>query len=1270
VQTNQTHMKTTIQLSHLIRIGSLLLVLAAAVSPARAATTGQWDFDAGDLSATIGLDLGFRDGDTQSGTQFGTTTTFGIANINGEVAKVMKFPKTLTINGGYAFYPGANANGGGNLLNQYTIVMDVYFPSGSSGKNRALVQTDAGGNAEFFVNSGNGIGADGGPFTGNVTPDEWHRLAFAVDLAANPAVVAKFIDGVKVGEDSLSAGPAVDSRFAVSPFDAAFFNDDSGETEVGYVNSLQIRDEKMSDVLVAALGGPTAAGILTGPPPNPYFVSLDPSPETARIPSRSTVSPRPQIQVVIEDGQTALDTASVRLQIDSGSIVTPTAVKVGTTTTVTYTPPGFLSPGLHRASISFSDDSMPPKSLGTQWQFAVGPYVGLPAEAAGPLGSGNTPGFLVRTAQASTTNVIPNVNSFGRAIRQLNGTLTDTDGVIVPNLAFAGPNPDGSYNADTINFHLSGPDVGVFTSDLPFPGIPGIEGSRNVFATEVVGFLELTAGVHHLGVSVSTARTDSNDDDGYTLYGGKDARNILSTVVGSFFRGNDVPAFATSFTTNDFTIVAPVDGIYSYRLVHFQNGDDASLEFYSIDDATGQKILINDPADGRAIKAYRFSTAPFSNKPYVAQIDPTPGGSGVSPLLPIQVLVIDALTQLDLNSVQLSLNGTSVSAATSKVKVNGRTTINYQPNATRTNPTNQLHLGYSDNSSPSPLSFTNDWAFTSAINAVGQNTVSGQWDFNFCDLSATIGKPLQYFDGPNGATAQTTVFGTCASLGVPLINGENANIMQVSGDTGPGSRNLAYVMDHGIKPNGGGTRVNQYTLIYDVMIASTGAGAASMLQVTDPDVNVSDGDLFWQGNNFGQGANGYIGTGAFTPGAWHRVIAAYDEAASPPVVTKYVDGIKQDDWTANQGLDNNRRAMLPTALLFADGDQDERRQWWVSSVQVREGKLTDAQMAALGGPSANKIPVVIPETTVTGQWDFDQGNLAATVGKPLQYFDGPTGATATETTFGTCSSMGVALINGQDAHIMHVPGETGPGSRNLAYIMDHGIKPNGGGTRVNQYTLIYDVMVGTTGAGAASMLQVTDPDVNLSDGDLFWQGNNFGQGGNGYIGTGAFTPGAWHRVIAAYNEAAIPPVVTKYVDGIFQDDWTANQGLDNNRRAMLPTALLFADGDQDERREWWVDSIQVRAGALSKAEMAALGGASGNGIPVSITLPLLPPAARISSIVAGSNLRLSWPASLTGYTLESTPSLSTPSWQPVGGVVGNCATVPISAGPRFYRLRQ
>jgi hypothetical protein len=478
-------------------------------------------------------------------------------------------------------------------------------------------------------------------------------------------------------------------------------------------------------------------------------------------------------------------------------------------------------------------------------------------------------------------------------------------------------------------------------------------------------------------------------------------------------------------------------------------------------------------------------------------------------------------------------------------------------------------------------------------------------------------------------------------------------------------------MDHGIAPNGGGTRVNQYTLIMDVIVGATGPGAASMLQISSLD-NMDDGDLFWQGNNFGQGIGGYNGTGAFTPGEWHRVVAAYDMAATPPVVTKFVDGIKQDDWTANQGLDNPRRALQPTAILFADGDvpnPDERREWWVNSIQIRPGKMSDVEIALLAGPSASGIPLYVLPSNVSGQWDFDRGDLAATIGKPLQYFDGPTGLTAGGTRFGITGEgdfADIPSIDGQPARIMYVPGDV---VREIGYIMDHGIPPNGGGTRVNQYTLIMDVLVGATGPGAASMLQISSLN-NMDDGDLFWQGNNFGQGIGGYNGTAAFTPGVWHRVAAAYNMAADPPVVTKYVDGVFQDDWTANQSLDNPRRALQPTAILFADGDvpnPDERREWWVNSIQIRSGALSKQELEALGGPSAAGIPILVSVA---PRPRLVAVPSGNNLTISWDASVAGFSLETTTTLTNPTWSTVSEVVNNSATIPIGPGNQFFRLKK
>src|ERR1051325_2978146 len=143
---------------------------------------------------------------------------------------------------------------------------------------------------------------------------------------------------------------------------------------------------------------------------------------------------------------------------------------------------------------------------------------------------------------------------------------------------------------------------------------------------------------------------------------------------------------------------------------------------------------------------------------------------------------------------------------------------------------------------------------------------------------------------------------------------------------------------------------------------------------------------------------------------------------------------------------------------------------------------------------------------------------------------GPAGLTAAGTQFGLTTSFGIPGMGGLPVPVMRVPGDL---DRHIGYVMTHGIVANGGGTKVNQYTFIADVMVATNGPGAAAILQISSLD-NTDDGDLFWQANQFGQGGNGFIGTGAFTPGVWHRIVAAYDESAVPPVVTKFVDGIFQ----------------------------------------------------------------------------------------------------------------------------------------
>lgn len=834
----------------------------------------------------------------------------------------------------------------------------------------------------------------------------------------------------------------------------------------------------------------------------------------------------------------------------------------------------------------------------------------LPASAALPTNSVSNPGFVVRTAQASTNYAV--ANNFNRALRQINGLLTDSGGSTITNIAIPGTNSLGAYHTELVDFERDAFPVDIrdadgntifalFGSEL-FPGIPGEELETSQFATEVITLVVLPAGTNTLAISTAADRTDVNDDDGYSLFVGANPRDYFAMKVADFQRAGAAPFSGNQNVENLIEVVAPVAGAYPFRILHWQQTRGTSLHFYTADTNTAIRLLVNDPFDSTALRAYRNSTSAAFNSPYVAEVSPVPGSAGNGAAAAVEATLLDGTATVVLGSVQLSVNGSPVTPQV-LTKNGNRTTVQFAPSGAWTLANNTVKLVYTDSAA---ASHTNTWSFEVNLSGGSATRVTGQWDFDFGDLRPTVGNALQYFDptfdGPGGSSGNKTAFGTCTDLGVPTINGQEAVVMQVPGDL---DRRIGYVMSHGISPNGGGTRVNQYTLIMDVLVSP--GGAAALLQTSSLN-NTDDGDLFWQGNNFGQGTGGYNGYGTFTPSEWHRMAVAYDLAANPPVVTKYVDGIKQDDWIYTTGtnlahsLDAPRRALQPTAILFGDGDQDERHTLWVNSIQIRAGKLSDAEMVALGGPDARGIPQSIPQSTVAGQWDFNGGDLRPTIGEALRYFDptfdGPTGTNANLTQFGSCSALGQPLINGEDANIMQVPGDL---TRNIGYVMTHRIAPNGGGTRVNQYTLIMDILMSP--GGAAALLQTSSLN-NSDDGDLFWQGNNVGQGTGGYNGYGTFTPGEWHRMAVAYDLAANPPVVTKYVDGIKQDDWIYTTGtnlahsLDAPRRAMQPTAILFGDGDQDERHTLWVNSIQVRSGKLSDAEMVLLGGPSAAGIPV------------------------------------------------------------------------
>jgi hypothetical protein len=153
--------------------------------------------------------------------------------------------------------------------------------------------------------------------------------------------------------------------------------------------------------------------------------------------------------------------------------------------------------------------------------------------------------------------------------------------------------------------------------------------------------------------------------------------------------------------------------------------------------------------------------------------------------------------------------------------------------------------------------------------------------------------------------------------------------------------------------------------------------------------NGSDGDVFINPQG-GVGISG-IYNGNVGLDTWRRVAFAFDLSGpgQAPVLTKFIDGVKVGNQTTGLSGPDGRFSLDPFALLFADqdGDTDDL---YVSSVQFSSGRRPDAFIAALGGPSAAKIPGCIRANNQGGNVV-----ISWTGGVPLEGADNLTGPWST-----------------------------------------------------------------------------------------------------------------------------------------------------------------------------------------------------------------------------------------------------------------------------------
>jgi len=216
----------------------------------------------------------------------------------------------------------------------------------------------------------------------------------------------------------------------------------------------------------------------------------------------------------------------------------------------------------------------------------------------------------------------------------------------------------------------------------------------------------------------------------------------------------------------------------------------------------------------------------------------------------------------------------------------------------------------------------------------------GLWEFNASDpLSATVGAPLE-------------------------IVGSAQNIAGISAEDGTISigEGSYYICRHGIAPNGGGAKVNEWTLLIDFWyppssLSDPPNGFNDLFQ-TDP-TNADDSD--WTINSsggIGIGAVGYCDAFGYTTQAttWYRMVVVVDNGVRHDL---YIDGV--EIFKGNeQGIDG-RFSLADTILLFAAGNNQDGDDATinVSTVAIWDVPLSSNEIFTLGYAGESVFPETI-----------------------------------------------------------------------------------------------------------------------------------------------------------------------------------------------------------------------------------------------------------------------------------------------------------------------
>jgi len=298
------------------------------------------------------------------------------------------------------------------------------------------------------------------------------------------------------------------------------------------------------------------------------------------------------------------------------------------------------------------------------------------------------------------------------------------------------------------------------------------------------------------------------------------------------------------------------------------------------------------------------------------------------------------------------------------------------------------------------------------------------------------------------------------------------------------------------------------------------------------------------------------------------------------------------------------------------------------------------------------------------EWNFANSNLVPALGKGvLAYADGAT--TSNLTVFGTTDGTTIPHIGGKPAKYLRAPAFTGISNGFTATFTDS--PPNGDGSYINQYTMIFDVLLPAP-INWFPFFNTSPSNASGNDADFYVAPDgSLGIFAIGYSATGIIAANTWYRIAFAANLSA--GTVTYYLNGA--PVFTGNAAIDDRHSVYSNTnpghdLVLFNEGDTSGvyTHVVYLSSFFFTDRTMSSSEIAALGGPKARGILVPA------PPINLSISLQPSNVLLNWSGGAGPFQVQKTFALTNGvGWQNVGSPTSNTnATIARDSSGAFFRV--